>query len=92
MSFFKFSIVNEDNSIQSNDENIMILNSDHIVSIKPIKISTKEQAVIDGFWLRLSNGKKYKATRIPESLKQIFNESLPSIKLNDSVNHTLNIQ
>lgn len=92
MSFLKFSIVNEDNSIQSNNENIMLLNSDHIVSIKPIKISTKDQAVIDGFWLRLSNGKKYKATRIPESLKEIFSETLPSIKLNDEVNHTLNIQ
>jgi hypothetical protein len=92
MSLLKFSIVNDDDSIQSNDENIILLNTDQIVSIRPIKISTKSQKVIDGFWIRLTNGKKYKATRVPEIISAIFNESLPSIKLNDEVTHTLNIQ
>ncbi len=92
MALLKFSIVNDGDSIQSSEETNMLINSDHIVSVKPIKISRKDHHVIDGFWLRLSNGKKYKASRIPEAVKEIFSESLPSINMNDEATHTLNIQ
>lgn len=51
----------------------MIFNLDHIISIKPIKIVLGDH-IIDGYWMRTSNGKKYKATRIPEELFKIISE------------------
>lgn len=45
----------------------MIINLNHLVSIKPINVATSE-GVVQAYWLRLSNGKKYKATEIPEEL------------------------
>ena len=30
------------------------------------------ESIIDGYWIRLTNGKKYKATSIPTVLKKIF--------------------
>lgn len=89
MSFKKFSIVDE--SINTGESNIL-LNLGHIISIKPIKMTSKGHKVIDGFWLRLSNGKKYKATRIPSEIKAIFNDSLPNASINEELLHDLNIQ
>lgn len=53
----------------------MLINSDHIVSIKPIKIQFAGN-VIQGYWVRTSTGKKYKATQIPlELAAQLLEES-----------------
>ena len=64
MNFRKFTIISH-NEAQQKDEIVdILLNTNHIVSIKPIKMSTNDQQVIEGFWIRLSNGKKYKAIQM----------------------------
>lgn len=49
----------------------MLINLDHLVSVKPINVPTSD-GVVKAYWLRLSNGKKYKATEIPEELSQML--------------------
>ena len=75
MLFFKFKILQtrEEHSIETNLVNILF-NINHIVSIKPIKIVLHD-SILDGFWIRLTNGKKYKATEIPLRLKDLLTEA-----------------
>jgi len=49
----------------------MLINLDHLVSVKPINVPTAD-GVVKAYWLRLSNGKKYKATQIPEELAMML--------------------
>ena len=56
----------------------MLINPDHIVSIKPIRMTTNDQKVVEGYWIRLSNGKKYKAIQVPASFKTALEEDLPA--------------
>ncbi len=49
----------------------MLINLDHLVSLKPINVPTGD-GIVRAYWLRLSNGKKYKATQIPAELAQQF--------------------
>ncbi len=72
MAFMKFKIIQskEEHTLETNLVDI-IFNVNHVVSIKPIKIILGE-SIIDGFWIRLTNGKKYKATSIPVELRKIF--------------------
>ena len=72
MAFMKFKIIQskEEHTLETNLVDI-IFNVNHVVSIKPIKIILGE-SIIDGYWIRLTNGKKYKATSIPTVLKKIF--------------------
>lgn len=53
----------------------MLINLDHLVSLKPINVPTAE-GIVRAYWLRLSNGKKYKATQIPEELAQQFDADI----------------
>ena len=77
MNFKKFTIISH-NEAQQKDEIVdILLNADHIVSIKPIKMTTNDQQVIEGFWIRLSNGKKYKAIQMAQDIKLIFDDKLP---------------
>lgn len=74
MAFYKFTIV-ETNDTSTHDrlhETKMIINERHIVSIKPINIVCGDE-IIRGHWIRLTNGKKYKASRIPANLLDAFN-------------------
>ena len=75
MLFLKFKILQtkEEHSVETNLVNILF-NINHIVSIKPIKI-VLEDSILNGFWIRLTNGKKYKATEIPLSLKDLLTEA-----------------
>ena len=57
--FKKFSILTNNEAQQSQEVISMLINVDQIVSIKPIKMMLEDREVIDGFWLRLTNGKKY---------------------------------
>ncbi|GEM_PF-3827491 len=52
----------------------ILLNSAHIVSIKPINIVVAGN-VIAGYWIRLTNGKKYKVVDVPEKIRALFGES-----------------
>ena len=72
MAFMKFKIIQskEEHTLETNLVDI-IFNVNHVVSIKPIKIILGE-SILDGYWIRLTNGKKYKATNIPTVLKKIF--------------------
>ncbi|MBG07658.1 MAG: hypothetical protein CME68_02805 [Halobacteriovoraceae bacterium] len=72
MTFMKFKIIQskEEHTLETNLVDI-IFNINHVVSIKPIKIILGE-SIIDGYWIRLTNGKKYKATSIPTELRKIF--------------------
>lgn len=78
MNLQKFTILNVNESRQVQEEVDILINTSHIVSLKPIKMTTAEMRVVDGFWIRLSNGKKYKAIRVPEFVKMALNETLPS--------------
>ncbi len=72
MNFIKVKIVSP-RDVQSVDNitETMLLNVDHIVSIKPIRMVIEDK-VVDGFWLRTSNGKKYRATEIPKELSKLL--------------------
>lgn len=73
--FKKFDIIVKD-EYQSSDDQVtpMLINLAQIVSIKPIRIVFGE-AVIDGFWIRTTNGKKYRATKIPEELRLLIDQT-----------------
>lgn len=75
MSFERFNILKDSEDEAHGDYDYpMLINLDHIVSIKPIRILSKGN-VINGHWIRTVNDKKYRATRIPKSLeKALFNE------------------
>lgn len=92
MKFMKFIIINRSDSQQTDEKVAILINPDHIVSIKPIKMTTAERNIVDGYWLRLSNGKKYKAIQIPQIVKNCFFEELPSVSLSDNNIHEINLQ
>jgi hypothetical protein len=72
--FRKFTILNSRSTTAQEAEEIEILfNLNHIISIKPIRISRSDK-LLNGFWLRTSNGKKYRASRIPDDLLTIIGE------------------
>jgi hypothetical protein len=75
MKFHKFLVINPKESLsnKAHTEVEILFNLDHIVSIKPIRIATSER-LINGFWIRTTNGKKYKATKIPQELLGIIGE------------------
>jgi hypothetical protein len=84
MKFKKFSILSNKNPTGSELEEVEVLfNLDHIISIKPIRISRPDK-LLNGFWIRTTNGKKYRAARIPEELLSIIGE-----KYQGSVNLSL---
>ncbi|TNF03456.1 MAG: hypothetical protein EP326_02360 [Deltaproteobacteria bacterium] len=69
-----FRVLNNENdqTIDSIDYPILI-NLEQIVTIKPIRIMFQGH-IIDGYWVRTANGKKYKATRIPSDLEMLLND------------------
>ena len=75
MKFEKFKILNiEDNAPVKENVDSVILNMDHIISIKQINILIMSN-IVQGYWIRLSNGKKYKALEIPLELKKLLETS-----------------
>src|SRR5680860_422817 len=84
MKFKKFNILTSKNVSGTEVEEVEVLfNLDHIISIKPIRISRPDK-LLNGFWIRTTNGKKYRASRIPEELLSIIGE-----KYQGSVNLSL---
>ncbi len=73
MKFQKFTIFNAKSSPQEAEEIEVLFNLDHIISIKPIRISRADK-LLNGFWIRTSNGKKYRASKIPDELLGIIGE------------------
>jgi hypothetical protein len=74
MNFRKFIVLNSKPGAAQNAEEVEVLfNLDHIISIKPIRISRPDK-LLNGFWIRTTNGKKYRASRIPDELLSIIGE------------------
>lgn len=74
MKFRKFSILDMRSSNAAETEEVEVLfNLDHIISIKPIRISRPDK-LLNGFWIRTTNGKKYRASKIPEDLLEVIGE------------------
>ena len=74
MSLEKFKIVSpKDGQSVDNIFEPLLINTDHIVSLKPIRMVVDEKLVL-GFWIRTTNGKKYRAVDIPSSLKAILGQ------------------
>lgn len=92
MKLMKFIILSHNEAQQSDEKTSILINPDHIVSIKPIKMTTTDRNIIDGYWVRLSNDKKYKAIQVPEIVKKSFFDELPSVSISDNSFHELNIQ
>jgi len=84
MKFRKFSILDMKSTGSTSAEEVEVLfNLDHIISIKPIRISRPDK-LLNGFWIRTTNGKKYRASKIPDDLLEIIGE-----KYQGSVNITI---
>ncbi len=79
MSFKKFKILTSKNTSNVESEEIEVLfNLNHLVSIKPIRI-VRSDKILNGFWIRTSNGKKYRATAIPNELLELIGEEYQGI-------------
>ena len=78
MKFGKFTILNpKDQSTARETEVEMLINLNHIVSLKPIRIASPDR-LVNGFWIRTTNGKKYKAVKIPNELLATIGEQYAS--------------
>lgn len=87
MKFKKFIMLAKNDTQQVDEEIEMILNLEHVISVKPIRMMAQDRRVIKGYWVRLSNGKKYKATSIPQELLDALKEdSLPMAFLDSDIN------
>lgn len=74
MKFRKFKILDMRGSGSADTEEVEVLfNLDHIISIKPIRIARPDK-LLNGFWIRTTNGKKYRASKIPDDLLEIIGE------------------
>jgi hypothetical protein len=73
MKFQKFLILNSKPNNGGDSEVEVLFNVDHIVSIKPIRIASPDK-LLNGFWIRTTNGKKYRASKIPDDLLNIIGE------------------
>ena len=74
MALERFKIVSpKDGQSVDNIFETLLINTDHIVSLKPIRMVVDEKLVL-GFWIRTTNGKKYRAVEIPSSLTTILGE------------------
>lgn len=68
MALERFKIVSpKDGQSVDNVFETLLINTDHIVSLKPIRMVVEEK-LVQGFWIRTTNGKKYRAVEIPTSL------------------------
>jgi hypothetical protein len=86
MALEKFKIVSpKDGQSVDNIFETLLINTEHIISLKPIRMVVDEKLVL-GYWIRTSNGKKYRAVEIPSSIKatleqDISDESTPFLNV-----------
>ena len=77
-----FTIISHNESLQVDEETPILINLEQLISVKPIKISTENRDIIDGYWIRLSNGKKYRAIQVPDVILEALKEDLPEVQRN----------
>ena len=72
MNLQKFKIVSP-RDVQSVDNvfETLLLNLDQIISVKPIKMVIEDK-VANGYWIRTSNGKKYRAIEVPQVISDLL--------------------
>lgn len=87
-----FTIMSHNEAQQSVEKTKMLINTEHIVSVKPIKIATENRDVLDGYWLRLSNGKKYKAIEVPKIILDALAQDTIPTSINTDENYGLSYQ
>lgn len=74
MALQKFKIVSpKDGQSVDNVFETLLINLDHIVSMKPIRMVVEEK-LVKGYWIRTTNGKKYRAVEIPGQLRALLSE------------------
>ncbi|MBC7714826.1 MAG: hypothetical protein H7177_15880 [Rhizobacter sp.] len=74
MALQRFKIVSpKDGQSVDNIFETLLINTEHIISLKPIRMVVDEKLVM-GYWIRTSNGKKYRAVEIPDSLRLTLGE------------------
>jgi hypothetical protein len=67
-SLQRFDIIISEEGAQGQHQVVPVLfNIDHIVSVKPIRLNVTGR-IIEGYWIRLTNGKKYRAISIPDQM------------------------
>jgi len=93
MNLKRFTIMTKNEAQNADEKTSILINLEHIVSIKPIKVATQTRDVIDGYWIRLSNGKKYRAIQVPNFILDGLEEDLPAvIKNTTELEESYNIQ
>ena len=80
-----FKILTDSNQQMDFDVTPILINEDHLVSIKPIRMMINE-SLLDGFWIRTSNGKKYRAIEIPNEYKEKMGQGEKK-SLNELLHH-----
>jgi len=74
MSLQKFKIVSpKDGQSVDNVFESLLINIDHIISLKPIRMVVEEKLVM-GYWIRTTNGKKYRAVEVPDQIKALLED------------------
>ena len=68
-----FKILTDSNQQMDFDVTPILINEDHLVSVKPIKMMINDH-LLDGYWIRTSNGKKYRAIEIPQELNELLEQ------------------
>lgn len=85
MNFVKILILTDNKEQQLGEETTPILfNIQNIVSIKPIRIPRGDE-IINGYWIRTTNNKKYRASKIPVELEKLFNGDRMSTDLINTI-------
>ncbi|PIP95600.1 MAG: hypothetical protein COW00_00470 [Bdellovibrio sp. CG12_big_fil_rev_8_21_14_0_65_39_13] len=70
---FKLYVSHED-EMSGSSSPLLVVNTDHLVSVRPINIPHNGK-ILRAFWIRLANGKKYKAIEVPTEVSKLFRES-----------------
>ncbi len=74
MALERFKIVSpKDGQSVDNVFETLLINLDHVISMKPIRMVVEEK-LVKGYWIRTTNGKKYRAVEIPAKLKNLLSE------------------
>lgn len=84
MALQKFKIVSpKDGQSVDNVFESLLINTDHIISLKPIRMVVEEKLVM-GYWIRTTNGKKYRAVEVPDQIKTLLEDEaqISNVKLN----------
>lgn len=90
MNLKRFTILIHNESQQTEEFSPILINLEHIISVKPIKLATNSKGHLEGYWIRLSNGKKYRAVQIPKVILDSLDEELTAVLPSSDVQPNFN--